>query len=174
MPSETAASRDRRRRRRRRPTSTSTMTLSAAHSASSSSPLGTTISLALLLLVSDLTGKLPPSVMAERRRYYSGQNYRQRSRSARARRAKQSRQKRAGGAPNSDQQTTGPIRRMQDGEMGDQLLDELFGGNFQLTVKDSTECEECSDCGKSTVIVSASRRGCFSLVKFLAFADSIF
>ena len=172
MPSETAASRERRRRRRRRPTST--MTLSVAHSASPSSPLGTTISLALLLLVSDLTGKLPPSVMAERRRYYSGQNYRQRSRSARARRAKQRRQKRADGAPSGDQQTAGPIRRMQDGEMGDQLLDELFGGEFQLTVKDSTECEECSDCGKLTGIVSTSRRGCFSLVKFLSLADSIF
>ena len=111
-----------------------------------------TISLALLLLVSDLTGKLPPSVMAERRRYYSGQNYRQRSRSARARRDKQGRQKRADGAPSSDQQTAGPIRRMQNDEMGDKLLDELFGGDFQLTVKNTPECEECSACGKSTYL----------------------
>ena len=149
------------------------MTLSAAHpSASASSPLGTTIGLALLRLVSDLTGKLPPSVMAERRRYYSdGQNYyRQRSRSARARRDEQqrSRQKRAAAdeAPSSDQQlTTGPIRRMQDSK----LLDQLFGEGFELTVKDTPECEDCSDCGKSCVIVSIAVGGLLFLGEISTF-----
>ena len=181
MPSETAASRDRRwRRQRRRPTTSTRMTLSAAHpSASASSPLGTTIGLALLLLVSDLTGKLPPSVMAERRRYYSGgqnYNYRQRSRSARARRDEQhsSQQKPAAGeVPSSSdqQQTTGPIRRMQDSK----LLDQLFGEGFELTVKDTPECEACSDCGKSCVMVSIAFGGsAFSWVKFPPFAVSFF
>lgn len=43
----------------------------------------------------------------------------------------------------------------------DKILEGLFGGDFQLAVKNTTECEECSDCGKSSVIVPSGLT-CFS------------
>jgi len=84
--------------------------ISSAHPVAASAPFGTTITLALLLVVSDLTGKLPPSVMAERRRYYSGQNrqnnnYRQRSERGRQRTAE------SGGPGSGRRDQWGSVRR---------------------------------------------------------------
>ena len=167
----------------------------AAHpAATASSPFGTTIGLVLLLVVSDLTGKLPPSVMAERRGYYSGHsggqnrrnsNYRQRSERGRQRKAESGlaigRHDQRGAVRRQLQGLGGevlipggevldsPIRpgNMQPlgfdattsnsnglflmppdgmGGGGLNLLEELFGEDFELTERDPSECEVCENC----------------------------
>ena len=163
--------------------------ISSAHPAAAPSPFGTTIALALLLVVSDLTGKLPPSVMAERRRYYSGQNrqnnnYRQRSERGRQRKAE------SGPASGQNDRRGAVRRKLEDpgGELlipggvvldspvrpgnmqplgfdattsnsngllfttsngmgsGLDLLEQLFGEDFELVKRDPSECEACENC----------------------------
>ena len=172
---------------------------SAHPAATASSPFGTTIGLVLLLVVSDLTGKLPPSVMAERRGYYSGHsggrqnrrnsNYRQRSERGRQRTAESGpaserhdqrgavRRKledpgppdREAGMPlmpggevldirpgnmqpdgfdattsNSNELLLTPPDGMGGGDLN--LLEALFGEDFELTERDPSECEVCENC----------------------------
>ena len=184
--------------RRRRPAAAAarmTRPPSARPAATASSPFGTTIGLVLLLVVSDLTGKLPPSVLAERMRYYSGHsggrqnrrnsNYRQRSERGRQRKAES-------GPASGRHDQRGAVRRQLQGLGGEllipggdiivqpgdfdpssaadeglllttsngmgggglNLLEELFGEDFELTERDPSECEvcenclQCIDCGK--------------------------